>query len=93
MLDYICDLRLRVRVPKLLALYKAGAGMMSSAAMDEGAFTKEELEQEKLHKLTEKLRTNHGDDLTKLLSFLSLSGPVRKRERKREGASERKTHT
>ena len=48
---------------------------MAGAAKDGGALTKDEMEQEKLHKLTEKLRTSHGDDLTKLLSFLSLSGP------------------
>ena len=72
MLDYICDLRLRVRVPKLLALYKVNAGIMSTAQED-GTLTKEELEAEVLHKLTEKLRTGHADDLTKLLAFLSLS--------------------
>ena len=72
MLDYICDLRLRVRVPKLLALYKVNASNMSTA-QDDGTLTKEELEAEVLHKLTEKLRTGHADDLTKLLAFLSLS--------------------
>jgi len=34
----------------------------------------QEIADEIVQKLTEKLRTNHGDDLTKLLSFLSLSG-------------------
>ena len=74
MLDYICDLRLRVRVPKLLALYKAGVSILSTAAKDGAPVSSDDHQLDLLHKLTEKLRTSHADDLTKLLSYLSLSG-------------------
>ena len=74
MLDYICDLRLRVRVPKLLALYKAGVSILSTAAKDGAPVSSDDHQLDLRHKLTEKLRTSHADDLTKLLSYLSLSG-------------------
>ena len=38
---FFSDLRLRVRVPKLLALYKIGASTMSTAAKEGTALTKE----------------------------------------------------
>eukprot|EP00960_Hanusia_phi_P010729 315333-Hanusia_phi.AAC.1 len=63
MLDFICDLRLKIRLPKLLAVYKIAIPSNRSKS-----FGSEDVE-----RLTELLRTNHRDETSKLITYLSLS--------------------